>query len=47
MMLTATAVGLAAPGVAGLVAGAIAGAAAFGGIILLTPERFMLLAART
>jgi O-antigen/teichoic acid export membrane protein len=46
MMLTAALIGLVASGHVGLVAGAIAGSAAFAGVIFLSPERSMLLAVR-
>ena len=46
MMLTATVIGFVAPGLAGLVAGLIAGSAAFAGVIFLSPDRSMLLTVR-
>ena len=46
MMLTATVIGFVAPGLAGLVAGLIAGSAAFAGVIFLGPDRSMLLTVR-
>jgi hypothetical protein len=45
-MLTATVIGFVAPGLAGLVAGLIAGSVAFAGVIFLSPDRSMLLAVR-
>jgi O-antigen/teichoic acid export membrane protein len=46
MMLTATVIGLVASGPAGLIAGVIAGSAAFAGVVFLSPDRSLLLTAR-